>query len=64
MQSAITRDIRINLKEFSGAMGDFGTLIPLMAGYIVVCGLNPASLLVTVGLVSIITGLVLSFLSP
>ena len=64
MQSSTTRDIRINLKEFSGAMGDFGTLIPLMAGYIVVCGLNPASLLVTVGLISIITGLVFKLPVP
>ncbi|MGM0689855.1 MAG: putative sulfate/molybdate transporter, partial [Bacillota bacterium] len=64
MHSTIRKDIRINLKEFSGAMGDFGTLIPLMAGYIVVCGLNPASLLVTVGLVSIITGLVFKLPVP
>jgi len=64
MHSAIRKDIRINLKEFSGAMGDFGTLIPLMAGYIVVCGLSPASLLVTVGLVSIITGIVFKLPVP
>jgi len=45
-------------------MGDFGTLIPLMAGYIIVCGLNPASLLVTVGLISIITGFVFKLPVP
>ena len=39
-------------------MGDFGTLIPLAAGYIVVCGLDPAALLISIGIVSIATGLV------
>lgn len=53
-----------NLRELSGAMGDFGTLIPLMAGYIVVCGLDPAALFITVGLVSIITGAVFKLPIP
>ena len=39
-------------------MGDFGTLFPLAIGYIVVCGLNPAGLLVMMGLANIVTGLV------
>jgi MFS superfamily sulfate permease-like transporter len=39
-------------------MGDFGTLIPLAAGYIVVCALDPAALLISVGIISIVTGLV------
>jgi xanthine/uracil/vitamin C permease (AzgA family) len=47
-----------SLKELSGAMGDFGTLLPLAIGYIAVCGLNPAGLLVTMGLANIITGAV------
>ena len=46
-----------NLRELSGAMGDFGTLFPLAIGYIVVCGLNPAGLLVMMGLTNIFTGL-------
>lgn len=45
------------LREFSGAMGDMATLIPLAAGYIVVCGLDPAALLISVGIISIATGL-------
>jgi hypothetical protein len=47
-----------SLRELSGAMGDFGTLLPLAIGYIAVCGLNPAGLLVTMGLANIITGIV------
>ena len=27
-----------NRRELAGSMGDFGTLFPLAAGYIVVCG--------------------------
>ena len=46
-----------NLRELSGAMGDFGTLFPLAIGYIVVCGLNPSGLLVMMGLTNIFTGL-------
>jgi len=39
-------------------MGDFGTLLPLAIGYITVCGVNPAGLLVMMGLANIATGLV------
>jgi len=46
-----------NLRELSGAMGDFGTLFPLAVGYIVVCGLDPAGLLVMMGLTNVVTGL-------
>jgi len=47
-----------NLRELSGAMGDFGTLFPLSVGYIVVCGMKPAGFLVMMGLANIVTGLV------
>lgn len=47
-----------NMRELGGAMGDFGTLFPLAIGYIVVCGVNPAGLLVMMGLANIVTGLV------
>jgi xanthine/uracil/vitamin C permease (AzgA family) len=53
-----------SLQEFSGAMGDFGTLIPLAAGYIVVCGLDPAALLISIGIISIATGLVFKLPVP
>jgi len=47
-----------NLRELAGAMGDLGTLLPLSIGYIVVCKMNPAGLLVMTGLANIATGLV------
>jgi len=49
---------RFNLQELAGALGDFGTLLPLAIGYIVVCGMNPAGLLVMMGLANLVTGLV------
>jgi MFS superfamily sulfate permease-like transporter len=47
-----------NLRELAGSMGDFGTLFPLAIGYITVCRLDPAGLLVMMGLANIVTGLV------
>lgn len=52
------KDFEFNLRELSGAMGDFGTLIPLAVGYIAVCGLNPAGILVAMGVANIATGLI------
>lgn len=47
-----------NLRELAGSLGDFGTLLPLAIGYITVCGLDPAGLLIMMGLANIVTGLV------
>jgi hypothetical protein len=47
-----------NLRELAGSMGDIGTLFPFAIGYIAVCGMNPAGLLVMIGLANIITGFV------
>jgi len=52
------RSFEFNLRELAGSTGDFGTLIPLAMGYIVVCGLNPAGIFVMMGLASIALGLV------
>ncbi len=46
-----------NLREFSGVFGDLGVLFPLAVGYMAVCGLDPAGLLITMGLANIATGL-------
>jgi hypothetical protein len=46
-----------NLRELARSPGDLGTLLPLPIGYITVCKLNPAGLLVMMGLVNIATGL-------
>lgn len=47
-----------NLRELAGSMGDFGTLFPLAIGYFAVNGLNPAGLLVMMGLANIFTGII------
>jgi hypothetical protein len=46
-----------NLRELAGSFGDFGTLLPLAIGYITVCGMDPAGLLVMMGVANIVTGL-------
>jgi xanthine/uracil/vitamin C permease (AzgA family) len=51
-------EFEFNVRELAGSMGDFGTLFPLAIGYIAICGLNPAGLLVMMGLANIVTGLV------
>lgn len=51
------KSFEFNVRELAGSMGDFGTLIPLAIGYIAVCGLDPAGLLVMMGLANILTGL-------
>lgn len=58
------RPFEFNLRELAGSMGDFGTLLPLAIGYITVCGLNPAGLLVLMGGANIATGLVFRLPMP
>lgn len=48
---------RFDRVEFSGSLGDLGTLIPLSVALIMVCGLNATSVLMMVGLSYIFTGL-------
>lgn len=52
------KDFEFNPRELAGSMGDFGTLFPLAIGYLAINGLNPAGLLVMMGLANIITGIV------
>jgi len=52
------KSFEFNLRELSGSLGDFGTLFPLAVGYSAVCGLDPAGLLVMLGLANIVTGLI------
>jgi predicted benzoate:H+ symporter BenE len=51
-------EFEFSRRELAGAMGDFGTLLPLAAGYIAVCGLDPAGFLVMMGVVNIGLGLI------
>ena len=48
---------RFWLREASGALGDFGTFVPLAVGMVVVAGLDAGTLLVTAGLANIWGGL-------
>lgn len=48
---------KFTLREFGGAFGDWGTLIPFIIGYISIVGLNPAGIFLTLGITNIILGL-------
>ncbi|MBN1574796.1 MAG: putative sulfate/molybdate transporter [Deltaproteobacteria bacterium] len=47
-----------NMRELSGSMGNYGTLLPIIIGYISICGMDPAGILVVFGIVNIVTGIV------
>lgn len=50
-------DFRFDLREASGALGDLGTLLPLMLGVIAVAGLAPLPVVIGFGLAYIATAL-------
>ena len=50
-------DFRFDLREASGALGDLGTLLPLMLGVIAVAGLAPMPVVIGFGLAYIATAL-------
>ena len=52
------KSFEFNLRELAGSMGNFGTLFPLATGYIMVYGLEPAGILVMMGLCNIVTALI------
>jgi sulfate permease, SulP family len=45
-----------NRREFAGSLGDLGTILPIAIGMILINGLNPAGLFLSVGLFYIFTG--------
>jgi len=49
--------VKFNLKEFGGAFGDWGTLIPFIIGYVSIVGLNPAGVFLCLGITNIILGI-------
>ncbi|KPA14394.1 sulfate transporter [Candidatus Magnetomorum sp. HK-1] len=51
------KKFQFNIMEFSGSLGDLGTLIPLSLGMIMVCGLSTSTVLVMIGLFYVISGL-------
>jgi SulP family sulfate permease len=50
------KDFRFNLSELGGAIGDLGTLLPLVAALIAVNGMNSTSIFFIVGITYIIAG--------
>lgn len=52
-----TKYKKFSLKEFGGAFGDWGTLIPFIIGYISIVGFNPAGIFLTLGITNIILGI-------
>ncbi len=48
---------RFNLQELGGALGDLGTLLPLIMALVLINGLNPTSVLVGVGMFFIVSGI-------
>ncbi len=47
---------RYDAREWVGAFGDLGTLVPFVAGYVVVAGLDPFGILLSFGLALAATG--------
>ena len=56
--------LRFDRMEFSGSLGDIGTLIPLATGLIMVNGLNPTGIFFSVGLYYILSGLYFKISMP
>lgn len=51
------KSFEFNMRELAGSMGDYGILFPFFIGYIAVCGVDAAGLLVAIGLANIATGI-------
>ncbi|MFX1337865.1 MAG: putative sulfate/molybdate transporter [Promethearchaeota archaeon] len=48
---------KISLREFGGAFGDWGTLVPFIIGYVLIVGLNPAGIFLCLGITNIVLGI-------
>lgn len=57
LQGFLKNRISINRNEFSGAFGDIGTDLPLIIGMILASGLDTASVLITYGIMQLLTAL-------
>ena len=56
-QISIEKDKKLSIREFGGAFGDWGTLVPFIIGYIAIVGLNPAGIFFCLGITNIILGI-------
>lgn len=52
------KDFEFSLREFAGALGDFGPLNPFVVAYITVLGLNPVGILLAMGFINVVLGFV------
>jgi sulfate permease, SulP family len=52
-----TPTLQFNRMEFAGSLGDLGTLLPLAIGMVLINGMSPMAIFLTVGLLYIFTGL-------
>ena len=55
---------KFNRMELAGSLGDLGTLLPLSIGMILINGLNPTGLIMTVGIFYIVSGLYFKVTCP
>ena len=60
----LERNIRFNRNELSGAFGDIGTDLPLIIGMIIASGLDSASVLITYGIMQIMTAFIYGIPMP
>ncbi len=58
------RRYRFNRLEFAGSLGDLGTLLPLAIGMIIINGLSPSGLFLSVGVFFIFSGCYYGVTSP
>ena len=48
---------KFSLREFGGAFGDWGTLLPFIIGFVLIVGFNPAGIFLCLGITNIIIGI-------
>lgn len=60
----LPKRISLNRNEISGAFGDIGTNLPLIAGMILAAGMNSSTVLIAYGLMHIITALIYGIPMP
>ena len=62
--NSIASKIRFDRNEFAGAFGDIGTDLPLIIGMILASGLDSSSVLITYGIMQIMTALIYGIPMP
>ena len=56
-ESSRTNFKKFSIRELGGALGDWGTLIPFIIGYVSIVGLNPAGIFFCLGITNIVLGI-------